>query len=163
MIFYLTNNMKKIATLCLAVLFLSGCTKPQSTATEANIANSNAMNQWPDGVCYEIFIQSFADSNGDGIGDLPGATSKLDYLQDLGIRAVWLMPIMASPSYHKYDVTDYKLIHPDYGTMDDFKTFIAEAHKRDIKVVIDMIINHSSSEHPWFKEASKGPDNPYRD
>lgn len=157
------KNMKKIAILCLTAVILSNCTAPQSNATESNITDNENMNEWPDGVCYEIFIQSFADSNGDGIGDLPGATSKLDYLQDLGIRAVWLMPIMASPSYHKYDVTDYKQIHPDYGTMDDFKTFVAEAHKRNIKVVIDMIINHSSSEHPWFKEALKGPDNPYRE
>jgi len=155
--------MKKITILCLAAVILSNCTKPESTSSESNITVNENMNEWPDGVCYEIFIQSFADSNGDGIGDLPGATSKLDYLQDLGIRAVWLMPIMPSPSYHKYDVTDYYGIHPDYGTMDDFKTFVAEAHKRNIKVVIDMIINHSSSEHSWFKEASKGSENPYRE
>jgi len=119
--------------------------------------------EFPDGVAYEIFIQSWADGNGDGIGDFIGAIQKLDYLQDLGVSAVWLMPIMPSPSYHKYDVTDYKAIHPDYGTMDDFKTFLKEAHNRNIKVIIDMIINHTSSEHPWFKEAVKGRNNPYRD
>ena len=119
--------------------------------------------EFPEGVAYEIFIQSWADSNGDGIGDFKGATEKLDYLQDLGISAVWLMPIMPSPSYHKYDVTDYEAIHPDYGTMQDFKTFLAEAHKRGIKVVIDMIINHTAADHHWFQEAKKGKNNPYRD
>ncbi|WKV11132.1 alpha-amylase family glycosyl hydrolase [Marivirga harenae] len=124
---------------------------------------SQAEADFPNGVAYEIFIQSWADGNGDGIGDFKGATQKLDYLQDLGISAVWLMPIMPSPSYHKYDVTDYKAIHPDYGTMEDFKIFLSEAHKRNIKVVIDMIINHTASDHPWFQEAKKGSDNPYRD
>ncbi len=108
-------------------------------------------------VFYEIFVQSFADSNGDGIGDINGMTTKLDYLQDLGITAVWLMPLSPSPSYHKYDVTDYKAIHPDYGSMDDFKRFIKEAHQRGIRVIIDFVIHHSSSQHPWFSEAKKGP------
>lgn len=148
----------QISILILSLLLVVSCSQKVTEQYEPQ-----STNQWPDGVCYEIFVQSFADSNGDGIGDIPGATSKLDYLQDLGIRAVWLMPIMSSPSYHKYDVTNYKEIHPDYGTMDDFKTFVAEAHKRDIKVIIDMIINHSSLEHPWFKEASKETSNPYRE
>jgi alpha-amylase len=122
------------------------------------------INYWPQaGVTYEIFVQSFNDSNGDGIGDFNGVTQKLDYVSELGANAIWFMPIMASPSYHKYDVTDYKAIHPDYGTKEDFKNLIAEAHKRDVKIVIDLIINHTSSEHPWFLEAKKGRDNPYRD
>ncbi len=121
-------------------------------------------NYWPQaGVTYEIFVQSFYDSNGDGIGDLNGVTQKLDYVNELGANAIWFMPLMSSPSYHKYDVTDYKAIHPDYGTMEDFKNLIAEAHKRDIKIVIDLIINHTSNEHPWFLEAKKGRENPYRD
>ncbi|MGF1637405.1 MAG: alpha-amylase family glycosyl hydrolase [Cyclobacteriaceae bacterium] len=119
--------------------------------------------EFPHAVTYEIFVQSFADSNGDGIGDIAGMTSRLDYLQELGVRGIWLMPIMPSPSYHKYDVIDYKAIHPDYGTMDDFKHFLAEAKKRDIKVVIDMIINHTSNRHPWFLKSSSSKDNPYRD
>ncbi|WP_236587983.1 alpha-amylase family glycosyl hydrolase [Marivirga aurantiaca] len=119
--------------------------------------------EFPNAVAYEIFIQSFADSNGDGIGDIAGATQKLDYLQDLGINAIWLMPVMPSPSYHKYDVTDYKAIHPDYGTIDDFKQFVEEAHKRNIKVIIDMIINHTSSEHPWFQQAAADTNSPYRE
>jgi alpha-amylase len=121
-------------------------------------------NHWPHaGITYEIFIQSFYDSNGDGIGDINGVIKKLDHVKELGANAIWFMPIMPSPSYHKYDVTDYKDIHPDYGTMDDFKLLIEEAHSRDIKIVIDLIINHTSSEHPWFIESRKGRDNPYRD
>ncbi|MCR9015867.1 alpha-amylase family glycosyl hydrolase [Aquiflexum gelatinilyticum] len=121
-------------------------------------------NHWPNaGITYEIFIQSFYDSNGDGIGDINGVKKKLDHVKELGANAIWFMPIMASPSYHKYDVTDYKSIHPDYGTMEDFKAFLDEAHKYDIKVVIDMIINHTSNKHPWFLESQKGRKNPYRD
>jgi alpha-amylase len=90
-------------------------------------------------------------------------TEKLDHVKELNADAIWFMPIMPSPSYHKYDVTDYKAIHPDYGTMEDFKKLIEEAHAKDIRIVIDMIINHTSNEHPWFLEAKKGPDNPYRD
>ena len=124
---------------------------------------SKSVAEFPNGVVYEIFIQSWADGNNDGIGDFKGATQKLDYLHELGVSAVWLMPIMPSPSYHKYDVTDYKAIHPDYGSLEDFKTFVVEAHKRDIKVVIDMIINHTAADHPWFQEAKKGRNNPYRE
>lgn len=110
---------------------------------------------------YEVFVYSFFDSNGDGIGDLRGLIDKLDYINDgdpqttsdLGCNGIWLMPIMPSPSYHKYDVTDYCEIDPEYGTMEDFEALIAECDKRGIKVIIDFVINHSSSEHPWFKEA----------
>jgi len=118
--------------------------------------------QAPPAVCYEIFVRSFADFNGDGIGDLNGITAKLDYLQDLGIKAIWLTPICKSKSYHKYDVEDYYGIDPEYGTLDDYKRLLAEAHRRDIKVLKDLVINHSSSLHPWFLEAKKGKDNPYR-
>lgn len=121
------------------------------------------VNHWPNGVNYEVFVLSFADGNGDGKGDFKGLTSKLDYLSDLGVGGVWLMPIMNSPTYHKYDVTDYKSIHPDYGTVDDFKKFVSEAHKRNIRVVVDLILNHTGADHPWFKEAIKGKNNKYRD
>ena len=122
-------------------------------------------------VCYEIFVRSFFDSDGDGIGDFNGLTQKLDYIndgnqstqRDLGARCVWLMPIMPSPSYHGYDATDYYRVNPQYGTNDDFKRFVAEAHRRGIRVLIDMVLNHASSEHPYFKEALLHPASPFRD
>ncbi|WP_080240945.1 alpha-amylase family glycosyl hydrolase [Spirosoma rigui] len=113
------------------------------------------------GVHYEIFVRSFADSNGDGIGDLNGVTTNLDYLQDLGVSAIWLMPVNPSPTYHKYDITDYYGIDPEYGTLDDFRRLVAEAHRRGIAVLIDLVLHHTSTRHPWFTEASKGPQNPY--
>lgn len=132
---------------------------PVQLAKQGPNANTT---DWNKIVTYEIFVQSFFDSNQDGIGDIPGLISKLDYLEDLGIGAIWLMPISPSPSYHKYDVTDYFEIHPDYGTLEDFKTLVTEAHRRNIKVLIDLVINHCSRAHPWFIEAQKGGDNPYR-
>lgn len=114
-------------------------------------------------ICYEIFVRSFCDSNGDGIGDLNGITSRLDYLQDLGVEAIWLTPVHPSPTYHKYDVVDFYGIDPEYGTLDDFKNLLSEAHNRGIAVYLDLIVNHTSTLHPWFVEASKGPDNPYRE
>jgi alpha-amylase len=113
-------------------------------------------------VCYEIFVRSFCDSNGDGIGDLKGIISKLDYLKDLGIEAIWLTPVHPSPSYHKYDVVDFYEIDPEYGTLEDFKELLKQAHDRNIAVYLDLIVNHTSTLHPWFIEASKGSDNPYR-
>ena len=112
---------------------------------------------------YEVFVYSYCDSDGDGIGDFSGLTSKLDYINDgndttntdLGCNGIWLMPIMPSPTYHKYDVTDYYAIDPAYGTLDDFKQFITECDARGINVIIDMVLNHTSSEHPWFLDACK--------
>lgn len=114
---------------------------------ELNIIDDNYRNY------YEIFVYSFYDSDGDGIGDLNGVTQKLDYIQDMGFNGIWLMPIMQSTTYHKYDVTDYYSVDSEYGTIDDFQTLLDECHKRDINVVIDFVINHSSSQHPWFQEA----------
>jgi alpha-amylase len=142
-----------------AFAMIAGC----RTSDKSSIQPEAQVSKWPKGVTYEIFVQSFCDSNNDGIGDIKGMTSKLDYLADLGVEAVWLMPISPSTSYHKYDVTDYYGIHPDYGTLDDFKEFVAEAHKRDIHVVIDLVLNHSDDDHPWFKEAAKDPASPFRD
>ncbi|MEZ4666989.1 MAG: alpha-amylase family glycosyl hydrolase [Anaerolineae bacterium] len=116
---------------------------------------------WNNRVFYEIFVRSFEDSDGDGVGDLRGVINKLDYLNDgdpetvddLGITGIWLMPIMESPSYHGYDVTDYMTVEEDYGTNEDFKALVAEAHKRGIAVIVDMVLNHTSSQHPWFVDA----------
>jgi glycosidase len=114
-------------------------------------------------IVYEVFIQSFRDSNHDGIGDIPGLISKLDYIRDLGATAIWIMPVHPSPSYHKYDITDYYAIHPDYGTMPDLEHLISEVHRRHMKLIMDLVINHTSSEHPWFVASASSPDNPYHD
>ncbi len=106
-------------------------------------------------------MRSFADSNGDGIGDLNGVTNNLNYLKELGVSCIWLMPINPSPTYHKYDVTDYYGIDSEYGTLDDFRRLIAEAHRRGIAVIIDLVLHHTSIQHPWFREAAQGPNNPY--
>lgn len=112
--------------------------------------------------CYEVFVRSFYDSNGDGIGDLRGLTQKLDYIQKLGADCVWLMPVAESPSYHGYDVTDYYKVEPDYGTNADFTAFVAAAHHHKIRVLVDLVLNHTSSEHPWFKEALQDTLSPHR-
>ncbi|HOU14957.1 MAG TPA: alpha-amylase family glycosyl hydrolase [Anaerolineae bacterium] len=127
----------------------------------ALVVGAGDMPWWNDVVFYEVFVRSFYDSNGDGIGDLNGLIEKLDYLNDgnpattddLGITGIWLMPIMQSPSYHGYDVTDYYTVEEDYGTNADFKRLMEEAHKRGIYVIIDLVLNHTSAQHPWFKEA----------
>jgi glycosidase len=112
-------------------------------------------------VCYEIFVRSFSDSNGDGIGDFPGLTAKLDYVKGLGVNCIWLMPITQSPSYHGYDTTDFYTINKDYGTNDDFKKFRQEARSRGIAVLMDLVVNHTSNRHPWFIE-SQNPNSPKR-
>ncbi len=125
-----------------------------------------ANNWWNQSVFYELFTRSFYDSDGNGIGDFNGITAKLNYLNDgdsiskndLGIKGIWLMPITASPSYHGYDVTNYKAVNPQYGTIADFKNMVTAAHNKGIKVVIDFVINHTSSQHPWFvKSAANDP------
>ena len=114
---------------------------------ELNIIDDNYRNY------YEIFVYSFCDSDGDGIGDLNGVIEKLDYVQDMGFNGIWLMPIMQSTTYHKYDVTDYYKIDSEYGSMEDFERLVEECHKRDIDIIIDFVMNHSSSKHQWFVEA----------
>ena len=168
--------MKKILALLLACLLLVGCgSQPQQTEpvtttestvpvteppraekTEAALAEIAQLGEGTDDnyrTFYEIFVYSFCDSDGDGIGDLQGVISKLDYLEEMGIQGIWLMPIHPSTSYHKYNVSDYYAIDPDYGTMEDFDALIAECEKRDIHVIIDLVLNHTGSEHAWFKEA----------
>jgi glycosidase len=115
------------------------------------------------GVGYEIFVQSFFDSNEDGIGDLNGLRQKLDYLSDLGITLIWLMPIHPAKTYHKYDVEDYMTIHSDYGTIDDFRQLINECHQRNILVILDFVVNHTSYDHPWFRQAQINSTNSFRD
>jgi glycosidase len=126
---------------------------------------------WRGAVFYEVFVRSFADGDGDGRGDLRGLIEKLDYLNDgkpettddLGVDALWLMPVFESPSYHGYDTVDYETIERDYGTNADFARLLVEAHRRGIRVIVDLVLNHTSDQHPWFLEAAKGPTSPRRD
>lgn len=151
------KTVKKVIALVLAFVILAAATSCSNNTPvpKENLINDNYRNY------YEIFVSSFCDSNGDGIGDLKGLISKLDYLNDgnsnttndLGINGIWLMPIMPSPSYHKYDVTDYFNVDSKYGTLSDFETLVKECHKRGIKLIIDLVLNHTSSSHPWFINA----------
>jgi len=161
----------KTISLLLLISILAACapaTKPIETQvvepSPISVASqgTEGFPWWNDTVFYEIFVRSFRDSNGDGVGDFNGITEKLDYLHDLGIRGIWLMPIFPSPAYHGYHVTDYYAVNHDYGTMDDFKHLLQEAHKHDIKVIIDLVLNHTADQHPWFQDAVK-PGSKYRD
>lgn len=119
---------------------------------------------WMESVVYQIYPRSFKDSNGDGIGDINGITEKLDYLKELGIDVIWLSPVYQSPNDDNgYDISDYQAIMPEFGTMEDFDRMLDEAHKRGIRIVMDLVVNHTSDEHPWFVESRSAKDNPYRD
>ena len=118
---------------------------------------------WKEAVVYQIYPRSFKDSNGDGIGDIKGITSKLDYLKELGIDVIWLSPVFKSPNDDNgYDISDYRSIMDEFGTMADWEEMLNEMHKRDIKLMMDLVVNHSSDEHAWFVESRKSKDNPYR-
>ncbi len=119
---------------------------------------------WKESVVYQIYPRSFCDSNGDGIGDLNGITSKFDYLKELGIDVIWLSPVYKSPNDDNgYDISDYQAIMDEFGTMEDFDRMLAAAHERGIKIMMDLVVNHTSDEHKWFIESRKSTDNPYRD
>ena len=113
---------------------------------------------------YQIWTRSFCDGDGDGIGDLKGVLSKLDYIKSLGVDAIWFSPIYKSPQKdYGYDISDYRSIAPEYGTMEDFKAILDGAHERGLKVIMDLVVNHTSDQHKWFQESLKGEDNPYHD
>jgi len=117
-----------------------------------------------DAIIYEIHLRAFNDSNGDGIGDFPGLLQKLDYLQDLGVTTVWLLPFYPSPLKDDgYDISDYTSVNPDYGTLDDFREFLEQAHRHKLRVITELVINHTSDQHPWFQQARSSRDNPRRD
>ena len=119
---------------------------------------------WKSSVVYQIYPRSFCDSNGDGIGDINGIRSKLWYLKKLGIDVIWLSPVYASPNADNgYDISDYYGISPEYGSMEDMKALIRECENCGIRIIMDLVVNHTSDEHPWFVEAKKSKDNPYRD
>lgn len=130
--------------------------KQEATATQQALTRIQSLGESPDDnyrVWYEIFVYSFCDSNGDGIGDLPGVISRLDYLQELGVNGIWLMPIHPSKSYHKYNVADYYAIDPAYGTMEDMEALLSQCEKRNIRVILDLVVNHTGDDHPWFSSA----------
>jgi len=165
--------MTKTALLSLCAALAAGgvTTLPRPGVERAARQPSPAGTRMPaGGVCYEVFVRSFFDSNGDGIGDLEGLIRKLDYINDgnpasttdLGASCIWLMPVAASPSYHGYDVSSYYRVEPDYGTNADFTRLVAAAHRRGIRVLVDMVLNHSSSENPWFQAALHDTASPYR-
>ena len=152
--------------------FLAACFSPDVEEDYPAAEEEAAVADWREtGVCYEIFVRSFYDSDGDGVGDLEGLIQKLDYVNDgdprggndLGANCIWLMPVAESPSYHGYDVTDYYTIDPEYGTNDDFRRFTDAAHERGIRVLVDMVINHTSDQHPIFQESMRDPNSEYRD
>ncbi len=147
-------SMKTLLQYFFLLIILSSCN------TESTVEKK----WWKETVFYEIYMPSFKDSNGDGYSDFKGLTSKLDYIESLGIKGIWLTPFLKSPMVDNgYDVSSYEQINEIYGTLEDFKIFIKEAHKRDIKVIMDMVVNHTSTEHMWFQESLKSKDNPYRD
>lgn len=183
------KTIRYVAILALSCAALCGCSTPRDSRAPSPAPGSAAAtpspvaarplphagpwaNRWADGaVFYQIFVRSFADGDGDGIGDLKGLTARLDYLNDgnpatrtdLGVEGIWLMPVFESPSYHGYDVVDYETIEKDYGTNEDFRRFLDEAHRRGIRVIVDFVMNHTSAQHPWFQESSSSPSSPRRD
>ena len=163
------HTLLRLSLFVLACVTLAAC---GSSAEAISVGPLNGLPQgtdgyawWNDTVFYQIFVRSFYDSDGDGVGDFNGIIAKLDYLNDgdpetatdLGITGIWLMPINPSPSYHGYDVTDYYAVNPEYGTMEDFQRLLEECHARGIRVIMDMVLNHTSVMHPWFVEARDEP------
>lgn len=161
----------------LLILFVASCSdgegvepipepEPEPTPTEwssITAAPDTWDNQKRADISYQLLVYSFADSDGDGCGDFNGITAKLDYLQQMGVGAIWLSPIHPAMSYHGYDVTDYTTVNPQYGTMADFERLVTEAHQRNIKIYLDYVMNHTGKDHPWFVSAKSSPDSEYRD
>lgn len=157
---FIRKTGRRLIALVLVVTLLSGCGLIKNNEMQNNAENVLSKED-KYRTFYEVFVYSFYDSDGDGIGDLKGLTDKLDYINDgnpaedsdLGANGIWLMPIMPSNTYHKYDVKDYFSIDPDYGTMEDFDAFLKACDERGINVILDLVMNHTSSEHPWFQQA----------
>ena len=168
------RNLIIVLTLVSALLCLATCRKDNqnlvkeptqpSSLSEKATEGGNAKKWWKEAVVYQIYPRSFKDSNGDGIGDLRGITSKLDYLQSLGVDVIWLNPIFSSPNDDNgYDISDYRGIMKEFGTMQDFDELLKGMHDRKLKLVMDLVVNHSSDEHEWFKQSRSSRENPYRD
>lgn len=161
---------RKLVLLMLAVMMVFGlvaCSKDNGNETDGDVADDGVVGinpEWAETTTfYEIFVRSFADSDGDGIGDFKGITENLDYIEELGVGAIWLMPMMESSTYHGYDVVDYYTPSADYGTLEDFDELVAACHERGIKVILDFVVNHTSRENEWFKTALKDETSKYRE
>src|ERR1017187_9147125 len=148
-----------------AAIAAGGQTAPvKKTTTVQSADKAKELDLWKNAVIYEVYPRSFQDTNGDGIGDLNGITARLDYLKELGVDAIWLTPVYQSPHVDfGYDISNYMNIDPQYGTLADFDRLVAEASKRHIRVLMDMVMNHSSDQHEWFLRSRSSKDNPYRD
>lgn len=154
---------KSIAAIALSLGMAGSALAARAQSTPA-ANHQNEQDWWKNAVIYEIYPRSFQDSNGDGVGDLNGITQRLDYLQSLGVDAIWLTPVYPSPQVDfGYDISDYEAIDPQYGTMADFDHLIAEANKRHIRILMDMVMNHTSDKHKWFLQSESSKTNPYRD
>ena len=149
------RNLKR-TVLILALYTMFSCNKEQEIVLEKT--------WWKETVFYEIYMPSYKDSNGDGFSDFKGMTDKLDYIEYLGVKGIWLTPFLKSPKVDNgYDVSSYKVVDPTYGTLENFKLFLNKAHEKDIKIIMDLVLNHTSTDHKWFLEARKSKENPYRD
>ena len=159
---------KSTAAICTFAFALSlaagvACAQTQ-VAKPSEISTASEANWWKNAVIYEVYPRSFQDTNGDGIGDLKGITEHLDYLQELGVSAIWLTPVYPSPNAdYGYDVADYRDINPEYGSLADFNHLVAEAKRRNIRVIMDMVMNHTSDENTWFVQSRSSRTDPYRD
>jgi len=150
-----------VICLFITLIVANSCKQNNNPGTTASVQNTE---WWKEAIIYQIYPRSFKDSDGDGVGDLKGIIEKLDYIKSLGVTAVWLNPIYSSPNADNgYDVSDYRGIMEEFGTMEDFDALLAGLHERDIKLVMDIVVNHSSDEHEWFKQSRSSRDNPYRD
>ena len=156
-------DMKILISSMLLLAFIYGCTNKKEQMKQNNSDQSTKV-WWKEGVIYQIYPRSFNDTDGDGVGDLKGIIEKLDYIKSLGIDMIWLNPIYASPNDDNgYDISDYRAIMKEFGTMDDFDALLKGMHDRNMKFVMDVVVNHSSDEHEWFKQSRSSRDNPYRD
>ncbi|HAN37258.1 MAG TPA: alpha-glucosidase [Chitinophagaceae bacterium] len=154
---------KNLLWSCMIVAALQWCGCQNTPTTKATTITNKDSNWWKSAVIYQLYPRSFKDSDGDGIGDLKGILSELDYLQSLGIDAIWLNPIYSSPNDDNgYDVSDYRAIMKDFGTMEDFDALLAAMHQRGLKLIMDIVVNHSSDEHDWFRQSRSSRNNPYR-
>jgi hypothetical protein len=153
---------QKLTLLCSAIV--SGFLVLGVPAPAQKLINGYEPKWWKEAVVYQIYPRSFKDSNGDGIGDLPGITQKLDYLQKLGVNVLWLSPYFDSPNVDNgYDIRDYRKVMTEFGTMADFDVLLAGVKQRNMRLIIDLVVNHTSDENNWFVESRKSKDNPYRD